>query len=62
LRPTADGIEGDISADGLDWSNVGVVRGSVGQVAFDFGAGLDPGPASMPYPTVTFRNLNTCPH
>jgi hypothetical protein len=61
LRPTPDGIAGETSANGLDWSTLGVAKGTVGQVAFDFGAGLDTGPAPAPAPTVTFRNLNSCP-
>lgn len=61
LRPTTEGIAGDISADGFAWSPIGLARGTVGQVAFDFGAGVDTLPTLTPYPTVTFRNLNTCP-
>jgi hypothetical protein len=61
VRPTADGIAGEISANGIDWTTLAVALGSVGPVNIDFGAGLPAGPAPVPNPTVTFRNFNTCP-
>jgi hypothetical protein len=59
LRPTPEGIAGDLSPDGLQWTTVGTVTGTVGPVNVYLQAGVNtPGSTTG---TARFAHFDVCP-